>query len=93
MCLLCEIKTILEKCQLTQMSDDFSLLTWRGADILSAVEWLMIPLQFSSSLVSSTEFFIQCQFTLICSELTSAQILIESNYSLSHLSEERLGCA
>lgn len=67
----------------------FSLITWRGTHSLCAVEWLMIILPFSSSLVPSIEFFIQCQLTSICSELTSTQILIESNYRLSYLSKER----
>lgn len=58
---------------------------------MSSVECLMIILPFSSSLVPSIEFFIQCQCTSICSELIATKVLIESNYSLSHLSKEKVG--
>lgn len=86
MCLLLEIKTILGKCQSTQMNDSFLMVKSTHS---SSIEWPIIILPFSGALIPSIEFSIQCPFTSICSELTSTQILFGSNYSLSSLLKER----
>lgn len=85
MCLLLEIKTILGKCQSAQMKDNFLMVKSTHS---SSIEWPIIILPFSGALIPSIKFSIQSQFTSVCSELTSTQILIGSIYSLSNLWKE-----